>query len=421
MKKIFLAIFVVFAGWLAFLLLYKNPKNAHLVIAGKYVMQDVPAAMKAVDKRNAPFLDIDAVAENIPGQDDVVFFPEQEKAFVTAMDGYFWKLDLKTKQAERFVKTPLIPPGARRNPVLRNKILFCASRLHGRTFPDSEKVGVYELDTDTKAIQPVLQRVFTPQPAALKNENPGIVYGPGKGPELQLAAMNAGNSIDMPFCNDLDVSADGERIYFTAPYSYAGASMAGGTFGEAITLARNGYLWMFDRRRQVLSLVARDFNFIDGILVEGRAGQREESVLITETTKFKIDRLYVSGPKAGTHEILWENLPGMPDGMDRDSEGRIWVGLIKKRSGLISWAHRNPWIKNLFLNLPRWLLPVPKQTGILCLSADGARPLYYAMHEGKVIQDISVAVPYRDRLYLPNFSEHTHGLFSLPFPKDLGK
>lgn len=420
MKKILLAVLILFLGWLSFLLLYKDPKNAHLIISGKYVMKNIPEAIQAVDKKNQPFLDIAAVAPNVPGQDDMVFFPEQDAAFITGMDGYFWKLDLKTKQAERFVKTPLIPPGATRNPVARNKILFCASRLHGRSFPDSEKVGVYELDTATKEIRPVLQRVFTPKPVQLNEENPGIVYALGKGPELALAAMNETNSTDMPFCNDLAVSADGERIYFTAPYSYPGASMAGGTFGEAITLARNGYLWMFDRKKQVLSLVARDFNFIDGILVEGRGTAREESVLITETTKFKIDRLFVSGPKAGTHEVVWENLPGMPDGLDRDSEGRIWVGLIKKRSGIISWAHRNPWIKNLFLNLPRWLLPVPKQTGILCLSADGSRPLYYAMHDGKVLQDISVVVPYKDRLYLPDFSEKTHGVFSLPFPKNLG-
>lgn len=421
MKKIIFVLLGALFAWIGFLLFYKSPQNAHLVIAGKYVMKDTPDAIQAVDKKNQPFLEIAAVAENVPGQDDVVFFPEQETAFITAMDGYFWKLDLKTKRAERFVKTPLIPPGAVRNPLQKHKILFCASRLYGRTFPDSEKVGVYELDTATKEIRPVLQRVFTPKPVALNEENPGIVYASGKGPELALAAMNSKNSIDMPFCNDLAASDDGERIYFTAPYSYAGASMAGGTFGEAITLARNGLLWMFDRRRQVLSLVARDFNFIDGILVESRGAAREESVLITETTKFKIDRFFVSGPKAGTHEIVWENLPGMPDGMDRDSEGRIWVGLIKKRSGLISWAHRNPWIKNLFLNLPRWLLPVPKQTGILCLSADASRPLFYAMHDGKVLQDISVVVLHKDKLYLPNFSEKTHGLFALPFPTNLGR
>lgn len=420
MKKILLGFLVLLIGWLGFLLFYKNPKNAHLVIAGKYMVGDVPAAIKAVDKKNEPFLAIDAVGGDVPGQDDVVVFPEKDIAFITAMDGYFWKLDLKKNLAERFVKTPLIPPGAVRDSANKNKILFCASRLYGRTFPDSEKVGVYELDTETKAIRPVLQRVFTPKPVSLDENNPGIVYPLGKGPELAIEDMTPGNSIEMPFCNDLAVSNDGERIYFTAPYSYAGASMAGGTFGEAITLARNGYLWMYDRKKQVLSLVARDFNFIDGILVESRGAAREESVLITETTKFKIDRFFVSGPKAGTHEIVWDNLPGMPDGIDRDSEGRIWVGLIKKRSGIISWAHRNPWIKNLFLNLPRWLLPVPKQTGILCLSADGVRPLYYAMHDGKAIQDISVVVAHKDRLYLPNFSEKTHGLYSLPFPKDLG-
>jgi sugar lactone lactonase YvrE len=171
-----------------------------------------------------------------------------------------------------------------------------------------------------------------------------------------------------------------------------------------------------------LSLVARDFNFIDGILIEERGTAPEESVLITETTKFKIDRLFVAGPRAGTHEILWENLPGMPDGMDRDDKGRIWIGFVKKRSAVVTWVHRHPWIKNAVMNLPKWLLPIPKQTGILCLSRDAARPLYYAMHDGKTgLQDIAVVVPYGDKLYLPNFKEGSQGIFTLPFPPGLGE
>ena len=57
---------------------------------------------------------------------------------------------------------------------------------------------------------------------------------------LPIAGMNAGNARSVEMCNDLDVSADGKRLYFTEPFAYANASSGTGTFSEAVTLARNG-------------------------------------------------------------------------------------------------------------------------------------------------------------------------------------
>ena len=46
-------------------------------------------------------------------------------------------------------------------------------------------------------------------------------------------------------CDNLDVSADGRRIYFTEPVYYQGATVAD-TLKEGIALARNGRLWRHD-------------------------------------------------------------------------------------------------------------------------------------------------------------------------------
>ncbi|MCE9599773.1 MAG: SMP-30/gluconolaconase/LRE-like region [Spirochaetia bacterium] len=424
MKKVVWIVLGVLVGYVSFLAFYKDPAKKHLIIAEKYEIQKTSDSILKVEDSNA-FNNIERTAPEVPGHDDIVFFDDRNAAFVTAMDGYIWKVDLKTNAAEKFVKAPLVPPGARRHPVQKNKMIFCASKLHGRQHPDSEKVGLYSLNVDTKVIEPVLQRVFSPEPidspanGSIGDSNHGIVYSDANAPKMTFDAMAGEKGMDMPFCNDLAISADGNRIYFTAPYSYAGASMSGGTFGEAITLARNGLLWKYDVPSRVLSLVARDFNFIDGILIEENGTTREESVLITETTKFKLDRLFVGGRRAGTHEVVWEHLPGMPDGLDRDSQGRIWIGFVKKRTPILTWAHAHPWIKNLFLNLPSFLLPVPKQTGILALSRDGSTPLYYSMHDGSRVQDIAVVVPHNGRIYLPSFNVHSQGLYSLPMPDSL--
>lgn len=37
---------------------------------------------------------------------------------------------------------------------------------------------------------------------------------------------------------------------------------------------------------------------------------------------------WLAGPKAGTTELLIDNLPGMPDGMQRASDGNFWITLV---------------------------------------------------------------------------------------------
>jgi len=109
----------------------------------------------------------------------------------------------------------------------------------------------------------------------------------------------------------------------------------------------------------------------------------------------------------------------MPDGMDRDEEGRIWIGIIKKRTGFITWAHKNPWIKYALLNLPPAVLPVPRETGLLVLSKDASRALFYTEHDGSGPGEIAVAVPGRGEVYLPNFRKSSRGVFSIPYPETI--
>ncbi|MBX7059826.1 MAG: SMP-30/gluconolaconase/LRE-like region [Leptospirales bacterium] len=401
-------------------LYYPRAERAHLVMAESYDIGPTPSGIEAV---RAAADDIASHlrhrGDKVPGFDDLILYEDRGFGIATGMDGYFWKIDLASGAAERFAKTPLIAAGAVRDPGDPDRIYACVSRLHGEPEAPDAKVGLYELRLSTRTVQPVLTRTLIPPAYESAPGASGKVYRPEEAPALAVADFNDSNSAPMAFCNDLAVSADGQRIYMTTPYAYAGAAMGGGAFGEAITLARNGLLWQFDRRAGTLALAARDFNFIDGILIEGQGNEKEQSLLITETTKFRIDRLFLNGPRAGAHDTLWEYLPGMPDGMDRDAEGRIWIGIIKKRTGLITFAHRNLWLKYALLNVPQSLLPIPHQTGVLALSPDASQALYYAEYEGEGPQEISVAVPGRSEIYLPNFRKSSRGLYSIPYPAQL--
>ncbi len=388
-------------------------------IGPAHEMAEAPAQLREVTAPGDPLGRLITHFDNpLPGYDEVVLQEGRGLAFVSAMDGWLWRIDIARGLAERFVDVPLMAAGARLSPTEENILYFCASHLHGQTYPEDEVVGLYELDLATRAVRPLATRV----PLLPDRHEGGAaagtkVYAAGTGPRLTLAEARGDTGRPLAFCNDLDVSADGERIYFSEPFAYQGASMGGGAFYEAISLGRNGKLWLYDRSKESVSLIAAGYTFTDGVLLETPRGATvEESVLITETTKFGITRLYVSGSKAGQDQLLWQSLPAMPDGLDRDPHGRIWVGMLKPRSELITWIHANPWIKPLMLRLPRWLFPLAATTGVLVLDERAENALYHAVHDGSRIRDIAVAVPGNSRIFLATFDIESTGLYTIPYP-----
>jgi len=361
---------------------------------------------------------LERIDSDVPGHDDLLLREERGEAFVSGMDGWIWRVPLDGGAAERFADVPLMPSGLRAAPNDQDVLYFCASRLHGEDHPVEERVGLYRLTISTREVTPIVTDVAM-TPAIPDGHRKVFLDADGDAPAVMQAAIDATNARPLAFCNDLDVSADGGRIYFTEPIAYEGASMGGGAVGEAITLGDNGRLWRHDLEEGETRLVADGFHFVDGILIDPQPdGAREESVLVTQTPGFAITRFFFAGPRGGTAEEVWTGLPGMPDGMDRDAQGRIWIGLYRKRSGFLTWAHKNPWIKPLMLRLPLELLPVPKETGILALSPDGATPLYYAIHEGPELRDAAVVIPGKNHLYIANFEREQRGLVRMSYPQE---
>jgi len=384
-----------------------------LQIGNAYQMGEVPAAILAVEGKTDFIKDnLTYQANGISGYDDVAFDISGNIAYVSSMEGWIWKINTVNSTSEKLAKVPLIPTGIQLDPTDSNTLFFCVSRMGGVAHPDNEKVGLYALNIKKKSINPVVLRL----PKVGKNAME-ITFLPSERPKMQMAEMNEENSREFCLCNDLAISKDGQRIYMSEPVPLPRASMGSGAVIEAIGLAPIGKMWMYDRSDNSVSLVVDNFTFVDGLILEHAEGDSIESaVIFTETTKFRMFKSYFTGKNAGTSELLWDNLPGMPDGLDRDSNGNIWVGLLKKRSNIIVIVHKNPWLKSLFLRVPQKWLPVTKDTGILAFSPDGKTPLYFTMHSGVSISDISVVTPFEGRLYFPVFSIESKGLYSMSSP-----
>ena len=76
-------------------------------------------------------------------------------------------------------------------------------------------------------------------------------------PVLQSQTIDSSSVAYSPlaFCNDLEISADGNRIYFSEPFAYEGASMGGGTVPEAISFHGNGRIWHVGSFDELLPLI----------------------------------------------------------------------------------------------------------------------------------------------------------------------
>ncbi|TGL39189.1 SMP-30/gluconolactonase/LRE family protein [Leptospira perdikensis] len=389
--------------------LFVGCNSGNIKIGEAYKLGKVPDTILEVTKPD-PFLNHLKVSfPELPGHDDLIFDNKNQTAYASGMDGWIWKLNFKTNSAEAWVKPPVNPAGLQFSNQSNESILACASRLGGVSYEETSRVGLYEINIKTKSVVPLLLNL-----PKLEQTDFETVYPEAKRPTFSLKNLNESNSRAFALCNDLAVSKDGNRIYISEPFERPNAAMGSGAVPEAIGLYPHGKLWMYDRKQNSVSLIMSGFTFVDGIVIADHSASKEESVIITETTKFRIIKANISGKQEGKFEILFENLPGLADGLERDSKDRIWVGIIKPRSGLVNLIHNNPWLKPFLLSLPQRILPIAKKTGILVLDPSGKKALYYSMHDGSKIKDISVAVPNLNSIYLPSFDTSSRGLYSLP-------
>lgn len=415
-KRIAVALIPIVAWWIA-----AAPRREIRVAPSVRFNRSTSKAIAAVDHSAEFAAALEHFPSRLAGFDDAVMLPGGTTALVTGADGQIWTVDTATHAVHPLVDAPLMAYGIHEAPDDPQHVYFCASRSYG-TGSEDEKVGLYRLALDDRSIQLLVHEVPVTD---LDHERP-VVYGDDDpdAPELRRDG-SGGLRRPLMVCDNLEVSEDSRRIYFSEPFDYSDASVDDAV-DEAIALAPNGRLWRYDLDTGTTRLIAEGFHFINGILCDLHPGhEREQSVLVTQTSLFRLTRFYLHGPKAGSVEVVLDGITGMPDGMDRDAAGRIWLALFTERGPLLTWLHANAWLKPLFLRLPaNLLLARTRRTGVLVVSPDGSEPLYAAMYKGPLLTSIPSAVPAPGGVYLANLSLETSqgdqsGIVRLRWPPQL--
>ncbi|XP_058652390.1 adipocyte plasma membrane-associated protein isoform X2 [Onychostoma macrolepis] len=205
------------------------------------------------------------------------------------------------------------------------------------------------------------------------------------------------------FVNDLDVTQDGKKLYFTDSSSRWQRRDFMHLIMEATA---DGRVLEYDLETKEVTVMMENLRFPNGI----QLFPDEESVLVAETTMARIRRVHVSGLNKGGMDTFIDNLPGFPDNIRRSSSGGYWVAMSAVRPNpgfsMLDFLSQRPWLKKLIFKLfsqdtllkfvPRYSLVVELQDGGTCVRS------FHDPH-GMVAAYISEAHEYNGHLYLGSF------------------
>ncbi len=162
--------------------------------------------------------------------------------------------------------------------------------------------------------------------------------------------------------NDLDIGANG-TIYFTDASSKFPLSSYK---VDIIEHQPNGRLLAYDPKAKATRVVLRGLQFANGVAVS----PDQSFVLVVETGKYRIHRVWLSGQKHSQAEIFIENLPGFPDGISSNGNDRFWLALVTPRDATLDRLLPHAFLRKAVLRLPAFLQPSAKRYSFV-LGLDG--------------------------------------------------
>jgi ribose transport system permease protein len=160
------------------------------------------------------------------------------------------------------------------------------------------------------------------------------------------------------FADDLDLTADG-AIWLS---DFSTRTNAAEYMLELVEYRPNGRVIRIDRDGST-EIVIRNHIFPNGICT-AHDGQ---SILIASTGLYRVDRLWVSGPKQGQLETVLEDLPGYPDNINRASDGNYWMSFVGMRTPMSDLMMKYPAARRRMtkeLPMDDWIVP---QLNVSCV------------------------------------------------------
>lgn len=193
----------------------------------------------------------------------------------------------------------------------------------------------------------------------------------------------------------LQIAADG-TIYF-ANMSSEDVSSAR-TFSKLILeMKPKGGVYAYHPVEKRLSTISEGHFFANGLALSAD----ESFLLLSETTKYRVLKIWLSGTKQGQSEIFMDNLAGFPNNISRRANGNFWLGFTTKRKDQLDKIHSKRGMKRFVFGLPRFVQPKAEKFGmVLEVSEKGEIVDALFDPQGRIVSEAGAVEEIADYLYL---------------------
>lgn len=207
--------------------------------------------------------------------------------------------------------------------------------------------------------------------------------------------------------NDLDIANDG-TIYFTdASRKFPLTEFK----KDLIEHQPNGRLLAYSPSTKITRLVLDNLHFANGVAVS----PDQSFVLVNETGRYRIHRVWLTGARQGLSEVFIDNLPGFPDGISSNGRDRFWLALVTPRDATLDKLLPHSFLRKAVVRLPSFMQPAPKRYSfVLGLDANGRVVENLQNGAPDCYAQIANALEHKGALYFGSIGEATVGRYELP-------
>ncbi|HZN05422.1 MAG TPA: SMP-30/gluconolactonase/LRE family protein [Pyrinomonadaceae bacterium] len=223
--------------------------------------------------------------------------------------------------------------------------------------------------------------------------------------EIKVLATES-DGVKFGCLNDLDVGADG-TIYFTeASFKYPMSQFS----SDILEHQPNGRLLAFDPQTQKPRTLLRGLYFANGVAVSAD----QSFVLVAETGKYRVQRVWLRDAKEGTVDTFIDNLPGFPDGISSNGSGKFWLALVTPRQAVFDKILPHPFVRKVIFRLPKFLQPAPERYSFV-VAVDSQGRVVENLQNGSpdCYGQIANVVEHNGKLYFGSIGEDTVGVYAL--------
>ncbi|WP_164659805.1 SMP-30/gluconolactonase/LRE family protein [Tropicibacter sp. Alg240-R139] len=235
----------------------------------------------------------------------------------------------------------------------------------GRVFTTSLSGILYQID----GVEPIVVDRLGGRPLGLKAGPDGALYIADSfrgimrwtGPGTLESVVSEIDGEPVIYANQLDVARDG-TIYFSNSSDRFDPETMGGTKPTSVLAIWEQSDAGYVARRTpdgMVEKIATGFVYTNGVALS----QDEDFLLINETGRARVHRLWLTGAKAGEQEVFMDNLPGYPDNLERQDDGTFWLALASPRvpaEALMPY----PFLRKVIWRLGPAVRPAPIERGM---------------------------------------------------------